>query len=68
MDITQTTDIQQDLDAIGDELRTLEDVSYVSQGLPDAGLDTAIIQVIPESAPNAIETKASGELHPRPRP
>jgi putative drug exporter of the RND superfamily len=58
VDITQTTDIQQDLDAIGDELRTLKDVSYVSQGLPDAGLDTAIIQVIPDSAPNAIETKA----------
>ncbi len=58
VDITQTTDIQHDLDAIGAELRTLRDVSYVSQGLPDAGLDTAIIQVIPSSAPNAVETKA----------
>jgi len=29
----------------------------VSQGIPDAGLDTAIIQVTPESAPDASETK-----------
>ncbi|GAB3036657.1 hypothetical protein GCM10027052_13840 [Parafrigoribacterium mesophilum] len=58
VDITQTTDIQQDLDGIGDRLRALDDVSYVSQGLPDPGLDTAIIQVIPSSAPNAIETKS----------
>jgi RND superfamily putative drug exporter len=58
VDITQTTDIQGDLNAIGKKLRTLDDVSYVSQGLPDAGLDTAIIQVIPKSAPDAVETKA----------
>ena len=58
VDITQTTDILKDLDGIGDELRKLDDVSYVSQGLPDAGLDTAIIQVIPSSAPNATQTKA----------
>ncbi|WP_349899422.1 MMPL family transporter [Parafrigoribacterium soli] len=58
VDITQTTDIQADLDSIGKRLSTLDDVSYVSQGLPDAGLDTAIIQVIPSSAPDAVETKA----------
>jgi RND superfamily putative drug exporter len=58
VDITQTTDIQADLEAIGKRLGTLDDVSYVSQGLPDAGLDTAIIQVIPRSAPDAVETKA----------
>lgn len=58
VDITQTTDIQSDLDAIGKRLGTLNDVAYVSQGLPDAGLDTAIIQVIPKSAPDAVETKA----------
>jgi RND superfamily putative drug exporter len=58
VDITQTTNIQGDLNAIGDRLRTLNDVSYVSQGLPDAGLDTAIIQVIPKSAPDAVQTKA----------
>ncbi|MHB1172501.1 MAG: MMPL family transporter [Lacisediminihabitans sp.] len=58
VDITQTTNIQADLAAIGTRLRGLNDVAYVSQGLPDAGLDTAIIQVIPGSAPNAIQTKA----------
>ncbi|MCU1420560.1 MAG: family transporter, partial [Microbacteriaceae bacterium] len=58
VDITQTTDIQKDLDAISAKLKTLDDVAYVSQGLPDAGLDTAIIQVIPSSAPNATETKS----------
>jgi RND superfamily putative drug exporter len=58
VDITQTTDIQGDLAAIGKRLNALDDVSYVSQGLPDAGLDTAIIQVIPSSAPDAVETKA----------
>ncbi|MCU1524395.1 MAG: family transporter, partial [Microbacteriaceae bacterium] len=58
VDITQTTDIQPDLAAIATKLKTLGDVSYVSQGLPDAGLDTAIIQVIPSSAPDAPQTKA----------
>jgi RND superfamily putative drug exporter len=58
VDITQTTDILDDLDAIGDKLRALDGVEYVSQGLPDEGLDTAIIQVIPASAPDALETKA----------
>lgn len=58
VDITQTTDIQGDLAAIGKKLGALDDVSYVSQGLPDAGLDTAIIQVIPRSAPDAVKTKA----------
>jgi RND superfamily putative drug exporter len=57
VDITQTTDIQSDLDAISAKLKTLDDVAYVSQGLPDAGLDTAIIQVIPSSAPDATQTK-----------
>ncbi|MCU1558587.1 MAG: family transporter [Microbacteriaceae bacterium] len=58
VDITQTTNIQPDLAAIATKLTALGDVSYVSQGLPDAGLDTAIIQVIPSSAPDAQQTKA----------
>lgn len=57
VDITQTADILEDLDAIGDKLRALDDVAYVAQGFPDEGLDTAIIQVVPESAPDSIETK-----------
>jgi RND superfamily putative drug exporter len=57
VDITQTTDIVDDLDGIADRLRALDDVAWVSQGLPDAGLDTAIIQVVPSSAPEAEQTK-----------
>jgi RND superfamily putative drug exporter len=57
VDITQTTDILDDLDGIASELRGLDDVAWVSQGLPNAGLDTAIIQVVPSSAPEAEETK-----------
>ncbi len=58
VDITQTTDIIHDLDRIGDRLRYLDGVEWVSQGLPDTGLDTAIIQVVPSSAPEAEQTKA----------
>lgn len=58
VDITQTTDILEDLDRVGDRLRDLDGVEWVSQGLPDAGLDTAIIQVVPTSAPEAEQTKA----------
>lgn len=58
IDITQTTDILEDLDAIGAKLRTLDDVAEVTQGIPDEGLDTAIIQIIPASAPDSMETKA----------
>jgi RND superfamily putative drug exporter len=51
VDITQTTDIQGDLDAIRADLQKLPDVTYVSQGLPNATYDTAILQVIPKSGP-----------------
>lgn len=57
VDITQTTDILGDLGSIAAELRTLPDVAFVSQGIPDAGLDTAIVQVTPSSAPDAVATK-----------
>ncbi len=57
VDITQTTDILNDLESIADELRTLPDVDFVSQGIPDEGLDTAILQVTPSSAPDAVATK-----------
>jgi RND superfamily putative drug exporter len=58
IDITQSTTFMDDLEAIGDRIAELDDVAAVSQGLPDEGLDTAIIQVTPESAPDAAETKA----------
>jgi len=57
VDITQTTDIVDDLDAIGRRIGALDDVAFVSQGFPDEGLDTAIIQVTPDSAPDSLETK-----------
>ena len=57
VDITQTNQFMDDLADIGDELRRLDGVVEVSQGLPDAGLDTAIIQVVPSSAPDSAETK-----------
>src|SRR5690606_16910718 len=56
VDITQTVDILEDLDAIAGELRTLDGVDWVSGGLPNPTLDTAIIQVIPETGPDAAAT------------
>ena len=57
VDITQTVTIMEDLDAIAGELRALDGVAYVSQGFPDEGLDTAILQVVPATAPDSVETK-----------
>lgn len=56
VDITQTVDIMDDLDAIAGKIRNLDSVEWVSGGLPDEGLDTAIIQVVPKSAPEDQET------------
>ena len=58
IDITQTTNILGDLEAIGADLAALDDVAEVSQGIPAPGLDTAIIQVVPDSEPDSVETKA----------
>ncbi|MET1017357.1 MAG: MMPL family transporter [Leifsonia flava] len=57
VDITQTTDILDDLDAIGTELGELDGVAEVGQGIPNASVDTAIIRVIPETAPDDPATK-----------
>ncbi|WP_353828832.1 MMPL family transporter [Agromyces sp. SYSU T0242] len=57
VDITQTTDIFGDLDAIGERLADVEGVAYVGQGLPNPTADTAIIQLVPDSAPTDPETK-----------
>jgi RND superfamily putative drug exporter len=57
VDITQTTDIFDDLDAIGARLADIDGVDYVGAGMPNETVDTAIIQVIPESAPDDPETK-----------
>lgn len=57
VDITQTNDVMADLSSIGDELGRLHDVAYVSQGIPNPTVDTAIIRVIPKSAPDSVATK-----------
>jgi RND superfamily putative drug exporter len=56
VDITQTTAVQQALDGIRSELSGLADVDSVSKGLPNQSFDTAIIQVIPKSGPDAPAT------------
>ncbi|MBX3104613.1 MAG: MMPL family transporter [Cryobacterium sp.] len=56
VDITQTTNFMNDLDEIASKIRNLDGVEWVSGGLPDTGLDTAIIQVVPSSAPEAEQT------------
>jgi len=57
VDITQTTDVFDDLDAIGTRLGQLDGVEYVADGIPNETVDTAIIRVIPETAPDDPATK-----------
>ncbi len=57
LDITQTIDVLEDLDAIRGELEQVDGVASVGQGIPSPGLETAILQVAPEFAPDAPETK-----------
>ena len=52
LDITQTTDILEDLAAIRTELEQVDGVASVSPGIPSPGLETAIFQVAPETAPD----------------
>lgn len=57
LDITQTTDILDDLAAIRGELEAVDGVASVSPGIPSPGLETAIFQVAPETAPDDPATK-----------
>ncbi|MFT4124027.1 MAG: MMPL family transporter, partial [Microbacteriaceae bacterium] len=57
VDITQTDEPLEVLDDIQSRLEALDDVDYVADGIPDETVDTAIIQVIPASAPDAEATK-----------
>ncbi|MFC5928664.1 MMPL family transporter [Cryobacterium melibiosiphilum] len=57
VDITQTTTIFEDLDVIATDLRALPGVAYVGDGTPNPTVDTAIIQVMPETAPDDPATK-----------
>lgn len=56
VDLTQTTNVMDDLNAIADKLRALDGVEYVSDPIPNATVDTGIIRVIPTTAPDAPET------------
>ena len=58
VDITQTTDPIGDLEKIGDRIADLPDVRAVGTGTPNPTVDTAIIQVIPASAPDSPTTTA----------
>jgi RND superfamily putative drug exporter len=57
VDITQTTNVFGDLEKIGDRLASVHGVESVGHGLPNPTADTAIIQVIPTSAPDSPKTK-----------
>ena len=58
VDITQTTEVLDDLDAIAAELRTIDGVDYVGKPIPNPTVDTAIIRVVPTTAPDDPATKA----------
>ena len=51
VDITQTTDVLDDLEAISERLAEVDGVAAVSRGVPNETLDTGVIQVIPETGP-----------------
>ncbi len=57
LDITQTTAILEDLAAIRAELEQVDGVASVSPGIPSPGLETAIFQVAPDTAPDDPATK-----------
>jgi len=58
VDITGSEDIMDDLDALSAEMAEVPGVEFVSEGFPSPGLDTGIIQLIPQYAPDSRETKA----------
>jgi RND superfamily putative drug exporter len=66
VDLTGSDDLMKDLDFLRAELAVVPGVDYVSQGFPSPGLDTGIIQVVSEFAPDSVETKnLVGELRER---
>src|SRR5690606_30978804 len=58
VDITQTTDVLDDLDAIAGELADVPGVASVGTPIPNPTVDTAIIQVVPTTGPSDSETTA----------
>lgn len=57
VDLTGSDSILEDLDALREDLQTVPGVVYVNDAFPSPGLDTGIIQVTPEHAPDSKETK-----------
>ncbi|TAM71360.1 MAG: MMPL family transporter [Microbacteriaceae bacterium] len=57
VDITQTTNVVNDLSAVSARLADVPGVASVGRGIPNPTVDTAIIQVIPTSAPDSDKTK-----------
>ena len=57
VDITGSDDLMDDLDTIREEVTMVPGIEFVSEGFPSPGLDTGIIQVIPQYAPDSRETK-----------
>jgi putative drug exporter of the RND superfamily len=57
VDITQTNDVLDDLNDIRARLGGVQGVASVGPGIPNPSLDTAIIQVVPTSAPDSDQTK-----------
>lgn len=58
VDITGSEDLMEDLETLRDEVALVPGIEFVSEGFPSPGLDTGIIQVIPQYAPDSRETKA----------
>lgn len=66
VDLTASDDLMGDLESLREELESVPGVDYVSQGFPSPGLDTGIFQVVPEFAPDSVETKdLVGDLRER---
>lgn len=56
VDLTQTTNVMDDLDSIAAKLKSLDGVAYVSDPIPNSTVDTGIIRVVPTTAPDAPAT------------
>ncbi|MCH1882418.1 MMPL family transporter [Agrococcus sp. ARC_14] len=51
LDITQVTDVMGVIEEVADELEQVPGVATIAGAFPDETLDTAIVQVIPETGP-----------------
>ncbi|MFB2598951.1 MMPL family transporter [Herbiconiux sp. P17] len=56
-DISKTLDINGALTALHDQFAGLDDVESVSQSIPNLTADMAIVSIIPDSAPDSVQTQ-----------